>query len=200
MTERVKRVVTGAGLVALGALLAFVGSAVQGEGSDPPGSAARAPVGVGAEAREAGGLAAAEERCRREAELRMLQALRLMEFRRFADLGGDVALVVVSSRAATPDRGRQLPRPLFDAGVRREWSGLAETLAGLQGSVDPRVYQAFEAVRSYVEAHPWPADTDLEAISASDWGRSGTVERWLALNEALSSSVTAAAGRFWSQG
>jgi hypothetical protein len=151
-------------------------------------------------------LSRAEERFKADMQLALVGFLRLLEFRRFAELGQDLALVVVASpgaaqqdalsEAAAAGGGVKLPRVVLDNVARREWSDLGQRLAGLKDGVDPRVFEAFQTVREFATSHPWPTRGDLGTIARSNWARSVTIDRWLALNKNLSSRVVAVVSQF----
>lgn len=190
------RILPAVGLVLLGAALAVVVQRLViagGDGGAADAERARRERAAFYQDR----LALAEERCREEAELRLGQLLRLVEIERFAQRGLDVSLVLVASRTSSIDRGLRLPEILFDAEARSEWSELRRSVAGFEGSVDPRVFDAFRDVREFLDGHPLPDRGGLVAISQTAWGRAEVVERWLTLNESLSSRVAAALGQFY---
>lgn len=190
-----KKLLIAAGLVLLGGALALVGARVLQAPGQPLGSAPRDDARLRELYQQQ--LDLAEERCRKEAEFTLLQALRLVEFRRFAERGQDVSLVVVASEGATAGSGTRLPRVVIEPAARQEWTELGRQLSGLEGGVDPRVFETFREVREFAAGHPWPAGTDLGSVRRSGWGRSDVVDRWLVLNRNLSSRVTAALGRFY---
>ena len=144
-------------------------------------------------------MVAAEERFKEEIRLAQAGFLRLVDFRRFAELGADVSLVLVASPGATREEvlasatgGEvRLPRIVLDPEARRRWAELGERLAGLEGGVDPRVFEAFQTIREFAAANPLPIAENLGAVARSEWGRSVTLDRWVALNRNLASRVVA---------
>lgn len=194
-----RRIVGAVGLVLVGAAAGVAAERMIVARAGPAAGAARAAPEGDRAAVDPEALARAEEACRREAELRLLQVVRLSRFERFAETGADVALVLVASRAASPDRGTRVPRVLLDAGARARWTELGGSLAGFEGGVDPRVFEAFREVRGFAAEHPWPSGTDLGPIARSGWDRAEVVERWLALNRRLASRASAALGRLYEE-
>ena len=144
-------------------------------------------------------MVAAEERFKEEMRLAQAGFFRLVDFRRFAELGADVSLVLVASPGATREEvlasatgGEvRLPRIVLDPEVRRQWAELGQRLAGLEGGVDPRVFEAFQSIREFAAANPLPIAENLGAVARSEWGRSVTLDRWVALNRNLASRVVA---------
>ena len=187
----------GLGLLLLGVVLGFLGHRFVWPG---PGGAGGSSAG----AREGQPIpmeqmVAAEERFKEELRLAQAGFFRLVDFRRFAELGSDVSLVLVASPGATREEvlssatgGEvRLPRIVLDPEVRRQWAELGQRLAGLEGGVDPRVFEAFESIREFTAANPLPVAENLGAVARSEWGRSVTLDRWLALNRNLGSRVVA---------
>lgn len=191
------KLLVAAGLFVLGGAVALLGQRVLF--ADPAGGGGTA-LTASADDHYRRQLAAAEERCRTNLELALLQLVRLSEFRRFAQGGQDVSVVVVSSGGAPVSGGLELPRVLVDGRAREEWSSLGEKLAGFEGGVDSRVFAAFQEVRDFVDEHPMPPPTgSLRAISGSDWARSDVVDRWLARNKALASRADAVISELYEQ-
>lgn len=190
-----KKLLGAAGLLVLGGALALVGERVLPARGGEPAGAPRDDARLRELYQQQ--LDLAEEQCRQEAEFAFLQSLRLVEFRRFAELGQDVSLVVVASEGSAAGSGTRIPRVVIDPAARQEWMELAGQLSGLEEGVDPRVFETFREVREFAAGRPWPAGTDLASVGRSGWGRSDVVDRWLALNKNLSSRVTAALGRFY---
>ncbi len=144
-------------------------------------------------------MVAAEERFKEEMRLAQAGFFRLVDYRRFAELGADVSLVLVATPGATREQvlasatgGEiRLPRIVLDPEIRRQWAELGQRLAGFEGGVDPRVFEAFQSVREFTAANPLPIAENLGAVARSEWGRSVTVDRWQALNRNLASRVVA---------
>ncbi len=144
-------------------------------------------------------MVAAEERFKEELRLAQAGFFRLVDFRRFAELGADLSLVLVASPGATREQvlasatgGEiRLPRIVLDPEIRRQWAELGQRLAGFEGGVDPRVFEAFQSIREFAAANPLPIAENLGAVARSEWGRSVTVDRWVTLNRNLASRVVA---------
>ncbi|MFQ5678961.1 MAG: hypothetical protein ACE5HP_05840 [Gemmatimonadota bacterium] len=187
-----KRYLTAAGLVALGVALGLAGRRLAGPGGEDRLLEELAKR----EGFQRQQVALAEERCKKNAEYTLVQTYRLTEFRRFAQLGQEVAAVLVASSSASASGGTRIPRVVLDADARQQWAGLTRFLDGLEGGVDDRVFEAYRAVRDFAAAHPWPARTSLAAIARSGWSRT-VLDRWTALNRTLSSRVTGALGAFY---
>ncbi len=195
--ERVGLVLLGAALT-LGVQLLVLG----GDGSVPVLGA-----GSSEEADEdprARSLALAEERFRTDLQLALVGFFRLVEMRDFAHLGRDVSIVIpLSDDADRRDvleagarRGIRIPRIVVDTEARLRWARAGERLEGMEGGVDPEVYARFQDIRAFLAEHPLPSSSDLAAVSGSDWARPGTVERWVALNEALASAAVGLLSQF----
>lgn len=191
-----KKHVTALGFVALGSVLALAGERLLLHGASGDEEAVTRELAQ-REDFQRQQVALAEERCKKNAEFTLVQTFRLTEFRRFAQLGQDVGVVVVSSSGSSLGGGTRVPRVVMDPAARQDWSQLAEFLGGLQGGVDARVFEAFGAIRDFTAAHPWPPRGDLATISRSGWSGSAVVERWVALNRTLASRVSATLGGFY---
>ncbi len=187
----------GIGLVLLGVVLGFLGHrflwpGAGGFGGVADGASDRRPIPMEQ-------LVVAEERFKEEMRLAQAGFFRLVDFRRFAELGADLSLVLVASPNATREEvlasatgGEiRLPRIVLDPQVRQQWAELGQRLAGLQGGVDPRVFEAFQSIREFATANPLPNAENLGAVARSAWGRSAEVDRWVALNRNLASRVVA---------
>lgn len=185
-----------AGLVLIGLVLGFAGGRFVWWGTGRPGlsdeASGRQPIPMQQ-------LVAAEERFKEELRLAEAGFFRLVDFRRFAELGADLSLVLVASPGATREEvlasatgGEiRLPRIVLDPEVRQSWAELGQRLAGFEEGVDPRVFDAFRSIREFVAANPLPVAENLGAVARSEWGRSVTVDRWVALNRNLASRVVA---------
>lgn len=192
MTKYVRAI----GLVALGGVVALLGQSLFSAGGDG-GEGRRLEEWAGRDDVQRQQVALAEQRCRSVAEFSLIQTFRLTEFRRFARVGQDIGVVVVGSSNASVNGGTRLPSVVLDPAAREAWSRLAESLEGLEGGVDPRVFEAFRAIGDFTRDHPWPPRMELAIVSRSDWARSAVLDRWVALNRTLSSRVAAALGEFY---
>lgn len=134
-------------------------------------------------------IAVSQLRARQEMERE--QFFRLQRYRRFGELGAEIAHLILSPSADTPEEaladGREVkvPRLALDPDRREEWRGLRSELSGMEEAVDPRVYEAFREVVRFVDAHPWPSGEAPAGLAGSGWTEPGVVERWLSLNRAL---------------
>lgn len=186
-----------AGLVLIGLVLGvlghrFVWPGAGGAGGLSDEASGREPIPMQQ-------LVAAEERFKEELRLAEAGFFRLVDFRRYAELGADLSLVLVASPGATREQvlasatgGEiRLPRIVLDPEVRRQWAELGERLAGFEGGVDPRVFEAFRSIRQFAAGNPLPIAENLGAVARSEWGRSVTVDRWVALNRNLAARVVA---------
>lgn len=141
----------------------------------------------------------AEDRLRTDLRLALVGFLRLVDFRDFARQGLETTVFVpVAGTAERGDvigagasRGVRVPRIVIEADARREWAELGRRLEGSEEGVDPRVFEAFEAVRAFVAEHPLPDRTDLASAARSEWSGAAVVERWGALNRTLASRAVA---------
>ncbi len=140
-----------------------------------------------------------EARSRAAQDVAISQFFRLQEFRRFGEEGSAVAWVVPVPEGAVDDPIRigaagapvRVPRLAIDPGARDTWTREGERLASFRDTVDPRVIEAFDAVRSFAAGHPWPAAGGLRSLAASEWASPDVIETWLSLNRALVARVDA---------
>ena len=135
---------------------------------------------------------AADESSQLQRELALALFYRLQEFRRFGLEGQIVTWIVPGASAGSADPlggslagALRLPQLAADAATRTEWRAVSERLASIGAEVDPTVFSAFEDVREFVDARPWPESSGLAAAAASGWTDPATVEMWLSLNRAL---------------
>lgn len=141
----------------------------------------------------------AEDRLRTDQRLALAGFFRLADFRDFALRGQEATVFVpLPGTAGRGDviraggaRGVRVPRIVIDADARREWVELGRRLEGMEEGVDPRVFEAFQAVRAFIAEHPLPEGADLASAARSEWSGAAVVERWAALNRNLASRVVA---------
>ncbi|MDX1578957.1 MAG: hypothetical protein R3266_10745 [Gemmatimonadota bacterium] len=141
--------------------------------------------------------AIAERRARTAQEVALSQFYRLQEFRRLGTEGqGLVYLVPLREgegddplAAAASGGAVRLPRLAVDEGARALWRETAARLDDLEGSVDPRIFDTYAAIRAFVDEHPWPDGSGLAEARRAGWTDPATVEAWLTLNRALVSRV-----------
>lgn len=186
------------GLLLLGGVLAVAGdrmlSSRSGDG----------PSALGADPASRDDLRArqmqlAEDRLRTDLQLALAGFFRLVEFRDFALKGQEATVFVPVGGGAERGEvigagarsGVRIPRIVTDADARREWAELGQRLEGVGDGVDPRVFEAFQAVRGFLAEHPLPGGTDLASAARSEWSGAGVVERWETLNRTLASRAVA---------
>jgi len=193
----VNRALERIGLLVLGGALAVAGERVLfGPGDDGPVTPvpeAGAPDDI--RARQ---MALAEDRLRTDLQLALAGFFRLVEFRDFALKGEDVTFFVPTGGAAgradvvaSAAAGVRIPRIVIDPDARREWAELGRRLEGRGDGVDPRVFEAFQAIRAFLAEHPLPGGTDYAGAARSEWSGAAVVERWEALNRTLESRAVA---------
>lgn len=194
-----------AGLVLLGAILAWAGLRFLGGPDAGPESGFADPAER--EAAEERRLALAEERFRTEMNLALTGFLRLVDFREFAERGRDVSLVVPVGGDASRERilaagagAIRVPEIVVDTAARRRWATLGQRLESLGEGVDPDVKAAFDDIRTFLSRHPFPRSPNLATVSESPWSRPEVVDRWLDLNDALHGAVMAVLARFGAAG
>jgi hypothetical protein len=130
-------VVRSLGLVALGAVVALVGERLVARDPADPRTQLIAQLAEGEPLQQLDSLMA--ERTRVKQDLILGQYFRLQRFRRFAQGGLDLSLIVLVPRGTSAeevlagipiDRRIQVPRVALDSMARDEWKRAAEALAG----------------------------------------------------------------------
>jgi len=193
----VNRVLERIGLLLLGGALAVAGERLLFGPSDD-GYVTTVPEAGASDDIRARQMDLAEERLRTDLQLALAGFFRLVDFRDFALKGENVTVFVPTSGAegragvvASAGGGVRIPRIIIEPDARREWAELGRRLEGMRDGVDPRVFEAFQAIRAFIAEHPLPGETDYASAARSEWSRAVVVERWEALNRTLASRAVA---------